>query len=198
MTCRVINYDGAMSRWEPDARERLERAALELFVDQGFAQTSVPQITAHAGLTTRTFFRHFADKREVLFAGEEEIPARVARLVVDAPAELSPMDLIAYGLQTMAVTVFDGRREILRTRHAVIQSDEGLRERELRKLSALSEAIAEGFQSRGLDELSAVLAARVAVTAFNVAIERWLRQDDEQPLADLVRDTLGALRSVLS
>jgi AcrR family transcriptional regulator len=186
-----------MSRWEPDARERLERAALELFVDQGFAQTSVPQITARAGLTTRTFFRHFADKREVLFAGEEEFPALVTRLMVDAPPELSPMALIEHGLQTMAVTVFDGRRDRMRIRRAVIRSDEGLRERELRKLSTVSEAVAEGLRRRGLDELTAVLAGRLAVTAFNVAVERWLGQDDEQPLTDLVRDTLEAMRSVL-
>jgi AcrR family transcriptional regulator len=185
-----------MSRWEPDARERLERAALELFLEQGFGQTSVPQITARAGLTTRTFFRHFADKREVLFAGEEEFPALVTRLVTDAPAELSPMALIAYGLRTMAVTAFEGRRENLRTRRAVVGSDDGLQERELRKLAALSEAITEGFRSRGLDELTAVLAARIAVTAFNVAIGRWLDQDGDQPLADIVQDTLDALRSV--
>ena len=57
-----------MGRWEPDARDRLERAALELFVEHGFDPVTVPEITARAGLTTRTFFRHFADKREVLFA----------------------------------------------------------------------------------------------------------------------------------
>jgi len=185
-----------MSRWQPNARERLERAAVELFLEQGFAATTVPQITARAGLTTRTFFRHFADKREVLFAGDEELPALVARLVADAPVSLSPMLLIAYALETVAATRFEGRLEYLRTRRAVIQADEGLRERELRKLAALSDAIGGGFRDRGFDELTAMLAAQLAVTVFSVTISRWLDQDGAQPLSALVHDTLRALRSV--
>ena len=185
-----------MSRWEPNARDRLERAAIELFIEQGFAETTVPQITARAALTTRTFFRHFADKRAVLFAGDEELPALVARLVADAPASLSPMMLIAYALETVAATKFEGRRAYLRTRRAVIQADEGLRERELRKLSALSDAISQGFRDRGFDELTSILAAQLAVTVFSVTLSRWLDQDGAHPLSALVYDTLRALRSV--
>jgi len=185
-----------MGRWQPNARGRLERAAVELFAEQGFAATTVPQITARAGLTTRTFFRHFADKREVLFAGDEELPALVARLVADAPAALGPMLVIAHGLETIAATTFEGRLEYLRLRRAVIQADDGLRERELRKLAVLSEAISRGFRERGVDELTATLAARLAVTVFSVTIARWLDQNGEQPLSELVRDTLRALRAV--
>ena len=185
-----------MSRWQPNARERLERAAVELFIEQGFTETTVPQITARAGLTTRTFFRHFADKREVLFAGDEELPALVARLVADAPASLSLMLVIAHGLETVAATRFEGRREYLTARHAVIQADEGLRERELRKLSTLGEAISRGFQNRGVDELTALLAAQLSVAIFGVTISRWLDQDGEQPLSELLHDTLRALRSI--
>lgn len=89
-----------MSRWQPGARERLERAALELFVEQGFAATTVPGITARAGLTTRTFFRHYADKREVLFAGDDA-PALAARLIAEAPAAMDPMTLITEGLRAI-------------------------------------------------------------------------------------------------
>jgi len=185
-----------MSRWEPNARDRLERAAIELFIEQGFAETTVPQITARAALTTRTFFRHFADKREVLFARDAELPALVARLAADAPASLSPMMLIAYALETVAATRLEGQRAYLRTRRAIIQVDEGLRERELRKLSALSDAINQGFRDRGVDELAALLAAQLAVTVFSVTISRWLDQDGAQPLSALVHDTLRALRSV--
>ena len=185
-----------MSRWQPNARGRLERAAIELFIEQGFAETTVPQITARAGLTTRTFFRHFADKREVLFTVEEEFPALVSGLMADAPASLSPMALIVQGLEIIAVTRFEGQREYLRTRRSVIRSDEGLRERELRKLSVLSEAIILGFLNRGVDELTSTLAAQIAVTVFGVAIDRWLDQDEEQPLSDLVHDTLRTLRWV--
>jgi len=196
MTRHVIAYDAAVGRWQPDARERLERAALELFVEQGFPETTVPQITARAGLTTRTFFRHFTDKREVLFAGEGEIPAQVAQLMADAPVPLSPMALIVDGLQTFAATRFEGQREHLRIRRAVIQADEGLRERELRKLAALSDAIRQGFRDRGVDDVTSTLAAQVAVTVFSVSVGRWLDSEVEQPLAGVVLDTLGALQSV--
>ena len=185
-----------MSRWQPGARNRLERAALELFVEQGFAQTTVPQITARAGLTTRTFFRHFADKREVLFAGEEELPGLVAQLMADAPASLGPMAVIAGGLQVVADSVFEGQLAYLRTRARVIQADEGLRERDLRKLSVLSEAIDRGFRGRGVEELTATVAAHVAVAVFSVATSRWLDQDGERPLSAFIRDTVAALHSV--
>lgn len=174
----------------------MERAAVELFVEQGFAETTVPQITARAGLTTRTFFRHFADKREVLFAGDGELPELVAGLVSDAPASFSPMAVIAYGLEAVTATRFEGQLEYLRMRRAVIQADEGLRERELRKLAALGEAISRGFRERGVDELAATLAAQLAVSVFSVTISRWLDQNGEQPLSSLVHDTLRALRSV--
>ena len=185
-----------MSRWEPDARERLERAALDLFVEQGFVETTVPQITARAGLTTRTFHRHFADKREVLFAGEAELPELVAKLMAEAPAGAGPMVLVVEGLQRLAEARFEGHRDHLRTRRAVVRSDEGLRERELRKLATLSEAVTVGFRHRGVDELTATLTAQLAVTAFGVALGRWLDQDGERPLTELVVDTLRALRSI--
>ena len=195
-TFRVVNYSHDVSRWQPDARERLERAALELFVDQGFAERTVPQITARAGLTTRTFFRHFADKREVLFGVEEELPALVARLMADAPASLPPLELVEQGLQTIAATRFQGQHQYLRARDRVIQADQGLREREMRKLSVLSEAIAQGFRRRRVDELTSALTAQIAVAVFSVTLNRWLDQDVEQPLADLFHDTLQALRAV--
>jgi hypothetical protein len=132
----------------------------------------------------------------VLFSGEEELPALAAQLVTDAPVSLGPMMVIAQGLEIVAATRFEGRLEYLRTRRAVIQADEGLRERELRKLSALSEAISQGFRKRGVDELTATLAAQLAVSVFNVTISRWLDQDGEQPLSELVHDTLRALRSI--
>lgn len=185
-----------MSRWQPNARDRLAHAAVALFSEQGFAATTVPQITARAGLTTRTFYRHFADKREVLFAVEEEFPTLVARLVADAPASLSPMALIAYALETVAETRFEGQHAYLRTRRVVIEADAGLRERELRKLSVLADAVCQGFWDRGFDALTATLAAQVAVTVFSVTLSRWLDQDDEHPLSDLVYDTLRALRSI--
>lgn len=187
-----------MARWQPNARERLEHAALELFVANGFPETTVPQITARAGLTTRTFFRHFADKREVLFAAEKELPGLVARLLAEAPASLDLMTLIEQGLQTVAKTRFEPQRDYLRVRRTVVQADEGLRERELRKLSVLAEAIRKGLHGRGVDELTATVAAQVAVTVLDVSLNRWLDQDGEPPLTELLHDTLGALQSLVA
>ena len=182
-----------MGRWEPDARERLERAALQLFAEQGFADTTVPQITARAGLTTRTFFRHFVDKREVLFAGEDDVPALIAAVTARAPAQLGPLALVVQGLPAFAAEQFQGRREQLLARRRIIETDEGLRERDLRKQYILSDAITQGLRDRGVDPVSASLAARIAVSVMNVSLTRWLDQDPAPPLADVVLDTLRAL-----
>src|SRR6195952_1177916 len=131
MTTRyVIAYHLTMGRWEPDARERLENAALDLFAERGFEKVTVPEITARAGLTTRTFFRHFADKREVLFADADQMPALAARLVLEAPPELGPIELVARGLPTLAANAFERRLQQLQQRKAVIDGNDGLRERE--------------------------------------------------------------------
>ncbi|WP_425146971.1 TetR/AcrR family transcriptional regulator [Deinococcus sp.] len=185
-----------MGRWQPRARERLESAALELFLEQGFAETTVPQITARAGLTTRTFFRHFADKREVLFAGEEDVPALVTRLLAEAPATLSPLAVIDWGFQPFAAATFEGRFEELRMRRRIIQADAGLRERELQKRATLAEAVRQGFLLRGTDELTALLAAEIAVTVFSVSLTRWLDQDAGDKLAGIIVHTLQVLRGV--
>lgn len=187
-----------MGRWQPDARERLERAALELFTERGFAATTVPQITARAGLTTRTFFRHFADKREVLFGVEDELPALVAAMMAEAPADLPPMALVEQGLDAVAANRFTGQLDQLRTRRAVVESDKGLQERELRKISVLSEAIRQGFLSRGEDDLTATLAAHLAATVFSVALNRWLDSAGDVPLPELLHETLRALQTVAS
>lgn len=187
-----------MTRWKPGARERLAAAAFELFVEQGFAATTVPQITERAGLTTRTFFRHFADKREVLFAAEDELPAVVDAQMAHAPEGMDPLQLIEIGLREVANDRFDGLHDYLRTRRAIVRSDSGLRERELRKSLILAEAATTGFRNRGEDDFTATLAAHISVTAFNIAIDRWLDQDDPLPLPDIVSETLMRLRAITS
>src|SRR3984957_19757860 len=167
MTWHVITYTRGVSRWRPGARERLERSAIELFAAQGFAATTVPQITARAGLTTRTFFRHFTDKREVLFGGAEVLDS-AARLMADARASLDPVTLITGGLQTVAETRFEGRRDEFRQRRAIIRSDEGLRERELSKSAGLAEVIRNGLAGRGVDARTAALLADSTVTVLKV------------------------------
>lgn len=187
-----------MTRWQPDARERLESSALELFVAHGFAATTVPQITEHAGLTTRTFFRHFADKREVLFGAERELPEVVAGLLQNAPTDTAVFDLIDWSLVTVASSDrFAGIGQYLLTRRGVIETDDGLRERELRKRAVLADAIEGGLLARGFDGLVASLGAQFASSIFSTAIDRWLDDLAGPPLADVVRHSLAAARRML-
>jgi AcrR family transcriptional regulator len=173
------------------------RAAIELFAQQGFAATTVPQITARAGLTTRTFFRHFADKREVLFGGDE-IPAFAARLMAEAPPSLDPMTLIVGGLKTVAETRFEGRREEMRERRDIIRSDPGLGERDLRKRAALAEAIRVGFVDRGVGTATAALVAELTVTVLYVALDEWLDSGGDRTLFEIITETFGSLRAALA
>jgi AcrR family transcriptional regulator len=186
-----------VGRWRPDARQRLEQAAIELFSTQGFAATTVPQIAARAGLTTRTFFRHFADKREVLYGGDE-IPELATRLIAGAPASLDPAALLIGGLRTVAETRFEGRREEIRVRRAIIRSDAGLRERDLRKRADLGAAVRAGFTARGVGATTAVLLAETAVTVVQVALEEWLDRDDDRTLFEVMLETIGSLQATLA
>ena len=168
---------------------------MELFVAKGFTETTVPEITARAGLTTRTFFRHFPDKREVLFSAEAELPAVVRAAISDAPGSASPMALIVHGLERVVAGRFDGLFEFLRTRRSVIRSDESLQERELRKLARLAGAIEAVLLDRGFDEHGARLVAGVAVTLFSVALDRWLDQEQATPpLAEALGATLSSFQ----
>ncbi|WP_020657948.1 TetR family transcriptional regulator [Amycolatopsis benzoatilytica] len=184
-----------MGRWQPGARERLEQAALELFVEQGYTETTVPQITERAGLTTRTFFRYFADKREVLFGGEDQVPERVARLMAEAPPSLGPMDLIADCFGPAVAKLFEGRSlDYLLRRRSLIDAEPALHERELRKFALLAKALEQGFRDRGADDLNARLAAEIAMVAFRVAVTRWLDQNGSPGLDVVLNETLAAMR----
>jgi AcrR family transcriptional regulator len=181
-----------MSRWQPDARERLERAALDLFSERGFDSVTVPEITARAGLTTRTFHRHFPDKREVLFADADQMPALATRLITGAPAGLGPVDVVTRGLPLIA-SAFEGRLGPLKQRKAVIDGHDGLRERELRKMEQLTSAIAEAFRARGVDQLTAALVAETAVGVVKVGLRRWLESDGREPLTATLTSSLSQL-----
>src|SRR6516165_8453447 len=129
MSVTVNTRIGAMGRWEPDSRGRLQEAALALFSERGFDQTTAAQIAARAGVTERTFFRHFADKREVLFGGSELLKERIVRGVAGAPADEGPLEAVARGLDAAASMLGEFRRDLSAQRHAVIAANPELRER---------------------------------------------------------------------
>ncbi|WP_330336157.1 TetR/AcrR family transcriptional regulator [Streptomyces sp. NBC_00557] len=186
-----------MGRWQPDARGRLAKAALELYAEHGYEQTTVAEIAKRAGLTERTFFRHYADKREVLFSGSADLEALIVRTVADAPPSAAPLDALAAGLDSVA-EVFTDRREHARRRHAVITAHAELRERELIKLASMASALAGTLRGRGVAEPAASLAAEAGVAVFKVAFERWIAPGEERPMRQLIRESLTELKAVAS
>lgn len=183
-----------MSRWEPNARGRLEEAALRLYAERGFDQTTVAEIAHYAGLTERTYFRHFTDKREVLFWGEGALHDLLVGRVANAPAGEAPIDSIQAALEG-ATPVFDGRREVAGRRQAVIAATPALQERELIKLASLSAGMAEALRSRGVTEPAASLTAEAGVSVFKIAFERWIDHANTTELMDLIAEAINALKA---
>ena len=184
-----------MSRWEPNARERLTGAAMELFRERGFDQTTVAEIADRAGLTERTFFRYFADKREVLFAGQERLLEIYTATIDAAPGTATPMELVEAAL--LAVTpVFDQRRDLSRQRHAVISAHPELQERELLKRASMAAAIAAALRQRGVPEPTASLAAEAGAITFKTAWSRWVTDPGPLDLPQLIRETIGQFHAL--
>jgi AcrR family transcriptional regulator len=185
-----------MARWEPGAAQRLQQAALDLFASQGFERTTAAEIAAAAGVTERTFFRHFRDKREVLFAGQDEFAEAFRTGLGAAPPDATPMAVIAACLASAASFFPDERRPWSQARQAVIDANPALQERERHKLSGLAVEIAAALRDRGVPEPSATLAAESGATVFGVAFAQWIRQGEQRSLAAVttaVLDDLAAL-----
>jgi AcrR family transcriptional regulator/GNAT superfamily N-acetyltransferase len=195
MSVAAIKYDRGMSRWEPNARGRLEQAALELYLDRGFEQTAVAEIAKRAGLTERTFFRHFADKREVLFAGSGFLQEFIVSAVADAPDSAAPIDAVASALEA-AGALLQERREYARQRHAVIAANAELRERELIKLASIGSAMAEVLRRRGVKDPAASLTAEAGIAVFRIAFEGWISGTSQRDLPQFIRASLNELRAV--
>ena len=169
---------------------------MELFLKRGYEQTTVAEIAELAGLTQRTFFRHFADKREVLFGGSSRLEELLVRAVADARAEATPIEAVAAGLEA-AGEMFEERRDFAQRRQAIIAANPELRERELIKLAWLATAMARALGGRGVQEPAATLTAEAGIAVFRVAFERWVDQRNERPLTQLARACLDELRSQL-
>jgi AcrR family transcriptional regulator len=171
------------------------KAALELYGERGFDQTTVAEIAARAGLTERTFFRHFADKREVLFAGAGALQDLLVDTVAKAPAGLSPIEAAAAGIEAAGAAIQEGE-ELPRQRQAIIAASAELQERELIKLASLASALAGALRERGVTEPAASLAAEAGIAVFRIAFERWIDTTGEQDLPEVMRESLDELRAV--
>jgi AcrR family transcriptional regulator len=194
MRCGPL-YNRCMSRWEPNASGRLSEAAMDLYVERGFEQTTVADIAARAGLTARTFFRHFADKREVIFGGTSALQDCIADAIEAAPASAAPMDVVAAALDA-AATVLGGRRDYSRCRHQVIAAHPELQERELIKMASLSAVLADGLRRRGVADDDARLVAEAGIAVFRVAFDRWIEEPRDRELGTVMRESLDQLRAL--
>ncbi|WP_426593192.1 TetR/AcrR family transcriptional regulator [Cellulomonas sp. McL0617] len=184
-----------MGRWEPDARGRLARVALELYAERGYEQTTVGDIAERAGVTERTYFRHFADKREALFDGSAMLQTQLVDAIRDAPADLTPIEVVGDAFAS-AATLLEDRGEHARTRAGVIAANPSLQERELYKMATLASAASGALTGRGVPEPTAALAAAAGVAAFTAAFEAWVADPSSTNLPAAVRDKLDALRAV--
>ena len=171
------------------------KAAIELFDEQGYETTTVAEIAERAGLTKRTFFRYFSDKREVLFSGSHELQRLWLEGVGAAPAHATPLAAVVAGLDPVA-EMFTERHDFARVRTGIIEANPELRERELIKLQNLAGAIKAALVERGVSANAAILAAQAGVTVFHVAFAHWVAQDDPTALGRLMDESLQELRSV--
>ncbi len=183
-----------MSRWAPNARERLETAALDLFVEHGYEATTVAQIADSAGLNRATFFRHFADKREVLFGGEDVLSGLFAGAIRAAPPDATLIECLQAALTAAEVVMTPHRRATAARRVLVVAANSELQERGLLKQARIAGSIAAVLRERGADELTARLGAEVGMLAFSVAFGRWMAASDGEPFLPFAAAALNDLR----
>jgi AcrR family transcriptional regulator len=183
-----------MGRWAPDARGRLEQAAMELYGERGFELTTVAEIAARAGLTERTFFRHFDDKREVLFSGGSALREFLVGHVDAQDPSVPPFEAVTAALGAASDGFFEERRAGVRYRQAIIEANPELQERELIKLASLASALAEALRRRGVADPTAGLAAEAGMAVFRVAFESWVHDEEGAPLSDRIRMSADDLK----
>ncbi len=185
-----------MARWEPGTAEKLQDAALELFAARGYEQTTATEIAQAVGLTERTFFRHFSDKREVLFGGQQSLIDAFLAGLDGAPATATPIELAVRALRSSAGFFDDERRAWSRKRQSVIDANPALQEREALKLVGIGRALAEALRARGADGVAAEVAAQIATMAFGIAFTQWIADDEERSFGDIAMDVVRGVGAV--
>jgi AcrR family transcriptional regulator len=190
-----MRYPGDVPRSGAEARRRLQQAALELYQEYGFDRTTTAQIAARAGVNERTFFRHFPDKREVLFDGEADLRAILIRAVTEAPDGLEPLGMLLRAFRK-AEQVLERNRPFAEPRLRVIAATPALRERDLAKAASLSDALAEALHRRGVPDRMARLAAVTGWAAFHHAAQAWINDDPAQSLDAHLLQTFDDLHAL--
>ncbi|SNY45862.1 TetR/AcrR family transcriptional regulator [Paractinoplanes atraurantiacus] len=181
-----------MARWEPNARERLAASALDLFVERGYEGTTAAEIATRAGLAKSTFFRHFTDKREVLFSGGELLSDAFVTAIEKCPPGTTPLGVLHAALEAASFPFNPDRRDWVVKRQTVIAANTELLERELLKQAAITEAMTTALQKRGLDPRVAAVTAELGNLAFRAAFTRWTAPTNTRDFADLAHEELTA------
>jgi AcrR family transcriptional regulator len=191
----LVPYAGLIGRWQPNAPDRLVLAALDLFAERGYESTTVVEIAKRAGLTKSTFFRHFPDKREVLFGGDT-MSAMLVAGVIAAPAGAAPLEAVACALDVIGREVFTPtRREFVARRRAVIAANPELQEREALKALGLTASMIDALRRRGVSDLTAHVASQLGSLAWKIAYDRWIDAPDGEDFGEMARRTLGELQA---
>ena len=187
-----------MARWEPNASQRLADAALELFAERGYENTTVVDIANRAGLAKSTFFRHFQDKRAVLF-GEDALIKPLVTAIAAAPAGVAPLEAVACGFDVLGRDVFTpARRAFTVRRRAVIDAHPDLQEREALKSMSLTASMAGAVARRGVPGLDAGVTAQLGTLDMKLAYERWSEPGNTDEFGDIARRTLGEVQAAAS
>jgi AcrR family transcriptional regulator len=192
---RWVDYACPVGRWQPDARARLQQAALALYSERGYEETTVAEIAERADLTKRTFFRHFADKREVLFWGSERLQQQMVAAIEAAPASASAFAMIGAALAA-AAAAFEEVREFAQLRHRIIASSPELRERELIKAESMAADMCGALRARGLADSVATLSAHTCIVIMHASYERWVDDPERTPFQQIAGDLLAQLREI--
>jgi AcrR family transcriptional regulator len=184
-----------MGRWQPNAPHRLVLAALDLFAERGYDSTTVVEIAERAGLTKSTFFRHFPDKREVLF-GRDVMTGLLVEGIAAAPAEATPLQAVAYALDAIGKEAFTpARREFVARRRAVIAANPELQEREALKALSLTTSMIDALKQRGVSDLTAHVASQLGSLVWKITYDRWIDAPDREDFGQIARRTVRELRA---
>lgn len=181
-----------MPRSGADAHRRLQQSALELFRKHGYSGTTAAQIARRAGFTERTFFRHFPDKRDILFDGQARIEAAMVGAVRTAPRELAPMQILRLAIQS-TVPVFEENRVFSAMRRAVIDATPVLQEREQGNMAAMMLSVSSALKKKGIEAGTATLAVQIGAVLFSCAIKSW-HSEEAHDLGTHIDRAFAALR----
>ena len=187
-----------MARWEPDARGRLIQAAIDLFGEQGYDQTTVAQIAERAGLTKTTFFRHFPDKREVLFIGQAALMEHARAGVAATPADADALTAVAAAIEAMAKAHTEQQRAYGQQLGEVVAASHELRERAAFKRASIATAMTDALVAKGESQLTAELAAELGVRAYYLGFQRWVQPKNRKSMPTLCGEALAEVRAALT